>query len=386
MDTSHKRTCRLALRSLLPTYRVLKLEKRVPFLIWSNPNGNHYQFSCVDLNDACSALENGRMINIFLVDSLQCRMHNEFVVKFYVYAAIFFFKLGITKIEGILKERNKKSLEFIYEIIPRTFIHDINALNISIESVSMVQENDFDCGIFTIVQMYRLTKYLYGNENCNVGSFKKNNVLSREDIVDCLTSHRSIDQKYVDEWRIREFLYLLSLWVKKFQDMGGLTSLNLKVNEPFYMSEDVPYLSVESNGAKYMILSVDHSEKCIKFETCYGVVSAKWGQFKFHSTPTCEQMENFNISLLDVKLTNRIRYSPSTLSLASFFPGHANSSDKYLRSDYMMWKCSVLTTCGKRNDKIHLTRLGLDGFDVANADTFFKGTSMCNPKYYINLC
>lgn len=366
-------------QALVPTYRIALLKNKgmnSPLIIWSNPGG-HYQFVVVDLDDAAAAEARGGSITIFLVDSLGFSLNEKGSVTLYILAAIRFMKMGLPWMTEVVQK--KKTYMDMGDGITNTFLDDLKKLKVSVKKVSMQQKNFFDCGIFVVLQMLRVSKFLYGTTDpaCPTESFKKGDELLVSHLTNCLNQRigRSLPptQNLVDHYRTSEFLYLLSLWIYKLKIMltgGGLSGLNKTFNTTYTNIYQFPYTGVIFEGNIHNIKSVYH--KTWQITTSWGSeeVTIKWLDVKFYSSPSAKELTlDYPIHLRDE--TDKNPYGPSILDLCKFFPGHKEDKDKYLGSDYLFWKLRCFDekmTCS--NDAI--VGLGINTFSVKKAAIFME--------------
>ena len=359
--------CGLVKRSLLPTYRVLKLG--VPLILWSNMSGCHFRFNIVDLPSAVLAFQRKDPVDVFVVDSLKWDgFDKEEAIKLFIYAAIQFYLKGVDWIKSTI-ESDKTSLKDDLKQICSTIVQDLKSFTIRGSHFSMRQRNSFDCGIFTMLQMHRLSQHL--NLFRQQGEALSIPLLQR-----CLQAKgqkrsqqqlEPIDQDYVTKFREMEFLFLLSLWVTHFNKLtlNGLNKL-LESDESFSSNIQVPYIGVDIAGKHVTITSVRYKEMVVLTEC----TEIKWKDVKFLSTPTYTEI--FQLPIKASKLTETINEGPTTCDLARMFPGHPAAEDKYMSADYIVYKSYATDTIGKR---AQMPGFAIHSSSITNADSFLTQSS-----------
>lgn len=347
----------VAMLAVRPAYRYMFLKERgvkSPFNIMLNPNGVHYQFVALDIDNAAAAHAADNPVDVFLVDSLKWPLAEVKTTKFFVLAAIHFIKMGL---EWMNRFVQKKSLaKRVSDAIPdhTAFLEEVITFKMKVHEVSLIQTNSYDCGIFTILQMNRLSMYLYGTDVTS--SFAGETLLS-EHVVDCLMQSikgsKPPNQGLVDKWRTSEFLYLLSIWIKRVSQMitaaGSLEALNKTLKTDFKSIVKIPYIGVKYQGKNYYVKAVDYTKWEIKaasdsHEEIIELHQAKdkkwWTYMKFISSPTANDLPE-QLKMPFKQLTDSVPYVPSTSDLCKFYPGHT-SDDKYIASDYLFWKLRIM--------------------------------------------
>ena len=371
----------VALLAIRPSYRDLYLKangKKSPFIIMLNPSGVHYQFVALDLDNAAAAQAAGNAVDVFLVDSLRWDLAEVKATKFFILAAIHFIKMGLEWMNTFVNE--KGLAKKVSDAIPdhTSFLEELKVFNMNVKEISLDQDNDYDCGIFTILQMNRLSRYL--------GRFAAGEKLLLENVSDCL--NQTIDgskpphQGYVDKWRTSEFLYLLSVWIKHVSKMikeaGSLKDLNKTLETNFKRIVDIPYLGVNYERNEYYVKAVDYYNREIQVATSDShekIIKLReewWIYMKFISSPTATNLPEQLKKMPLKEPTDAITYVPSTSDLCKFYPGHG-SNDKYLASDYIFWKLQMMD---KRivgsNNPTAIVGLCINSFHVDKAARFLK--------------
>ena len=348
-------------------------------MIFSNPGQCHFQFSLVDLDDASAAYDCENGVKLFLVDSLGWELDMPRVIKFYVLTAILLYKQGIEWMESIINMQKPHKIDSICAVIPTTILDDLMKFKMYVLKVTIPQNNKFDCGIFVIIQMYRLNCYLYGDNN--VTTYQRGHSLSKDNVIECLnlrivmknnttTNVRPISQKHVNSWRICEFLFLLSLWVRKLNKLG-LAGVNRLVEDPFASEADVPYLAVNVGKHKRIIRCVDYNKATITIHNARKKpVIVEWGDFTFVKSPPWSEM-------VHIILKEHPQHQPSTHDLSRMYPGHKDDKDKYISGGYIIWKSCAQDVYGKEHN-IKDQGLAVNSFIVKAAEILFKKRKKCD--------
>jgi hypothetical protein len=368
----------VAYLALRPAYRLALLAsegKKMPLVTWYCTGGNHYQSSLTDPEDAISALANGKKIDVFVVDSLGWSLDAREAIKFFILVVVRFMKKGLEWMKDTLTKSRKEIFDAINNATSG-ILEEAKKVTLNPQGISMTQGNGFDCGIFCVIQMNRLSKHLYS------GNFKTGDKLTVENVKECL--HMTIDhskapnQKLVSIWRKSEFLYLLSLWIHKFTSMivthGGLKGLNGHLKTNFMSISDVPYTSVIFKGEKHYIQSVDYKKfKLTINKTSAESLTVSWDDVHITTSPAASELQKiFSIDLKEQ--SEKFKYVPSTNDLCCFFPGHTQDEDKYIRSDYIFWKLRIMDSkiTGKSDDPNVNVGLGINTFHVTKAMDFLN--------------
>ena len=378
----HKRLCTFAMQLTTSVYRILVLENKVPLIIWSNPEAVHFQFSVVHLDDVVATYVKNKSITLFLVDSLNWSLSMTKAVKLILYVSIIFYQKGKQWLHSIIQMDRKKMLDAICDIVPKQAFHDIQSVKLSIRKIGNQQQNGFDCGIFCIMQMHRLSSYLLGNKN--IPSFMKGSTLTESDIRECLLQRivrqdgpniSGIDQNSVLKWRIAEFMYLLSLWIRTLHDMGPsfeekIAALNHADvdTKGLKFTEDIPYSALTVDDKLHLITSVESNKLTIQSQDG-NERQVLFNDVKFKVTPTPSEMTKKNFNKICIKhdeLTKMVVVAPSVVDLARFFPFHTKDEDKFISGDYVLWKTHILDKRGKQ-EGIARPKLAVDSMNVMAA-------------------
>lgn len=345
-----------AIGALRPTYRHLFLKtkgKKSPFIIMLNPGGNHFQFVALDLDNAVANHVADKPVDVFLVDSLDYSVAEMKATKFLILAAIHFMRQDFEWINAVVNEKglSHRVAELETFPTPTVFLDELKSFKINIESESMAQTNGFDCGIFCILQMQRLSRHLYGVDD--VSGFA-GDTLRKSHVRDCLgqTINRGKpNQEHVEKWRTHEFLYLLSVWIKHVSDMikeaGSLAVFNTTFQTDFKSIMKIPYIGVKYQGRSYYINAVTYAKLKVKIAngTDERTIQLKdkkwWNHMKFISSPSASDLPR-QLIINFKKQTDTVQYVPSTSDLCRFYPGHISRVDKYIASDYLFWKLYLM--------------------------------------------
>ena len=380
MDAPYQ-LCNVASEALRPTYRLALLgseDKKMPLMMWMNPNGNHYQVAVIDVDDAIAACADGKKLDVFVVDSLKWGLKKDSyeAVKLYTLATIRFMEKGHAWMRETLTKPRKELFGVVKGIVSGTFLDEVKKITLNPQVVSMKQTNGFDCGIFCVIQMNRLCKHLYS------GDFKTGVKLTKENVQECLQltigRSKAPSQKFVTLWRTSEFLYLLSLWISTFTNMivthQGLKGLNEHLNTNFKTISEVPYTSVIFQGDFHYIQSVNTK----KWELTINkpkteALTVSWQDVNIMSSPTASELEKMFIINLKEE-SDKVKFVPSTNDLCRFFPGHTEDKDKYIGSDYIIWKLQIMDSkfTSKPDGPDVNVGLGINTFSVEKATKFME--------------
>jgi hypothetical protein len=378
MEEMKRELPNVAFLALRPAYRLALLAsegKNMPLITWYCTGRNHYQSTLTDPEDAKKALANGKKIDVFVVDSLGWSLDAREALKLFILAVLRFMNEGLEWMKDTLTKPRQDILNAVNNAVSG-ILEEAKGVTLNPKGISMTQGNGFDCGIFCVIQMNRLSKHLYS------GNFKTGDNLTAENIKECL--HMTIDkskapnQKFVSVWRKSEFLYLLSLWIRTFTSMivthGGLKGLNQHLKTNFKSISDVPYTSVLFRGEKHYIQSVDYKKfKLTINKSNTDSLTVSWDDVNITTSPTASELEK--IFIIDLKeQSDKVTYVPSTNDLCCFFPGHTQDEDKYIRSDYIFWKLRFMDSkiTGKPDDPNVNVGLGINTFHMQKAVDFLK--------------
>jgi len=364
-------------------------DKKSPFIIMLNPNKNHFQFVALDLDNAATNHAANKPVDVFLVDSLAYSISDTKATKFLILAAIHFMRVDSDWMNDVVKQKGLCHRVSALESFPEhaVFLDELKTFKINIVSQSMAQANDFDCGIFCILQMNRLSRFLYGADG--VSSFV-GETLRQSHVHDCLAHTikdvKPITQGNVDKWRTIEFFYLLSVWINHVSDMikkagGSLAGLNETLKTDFKNLTTIPYIGVKYQGKSYYIQAAKYAElelEVAKHEAkkTIKILELKnkkwWKHIEFISAPSASDLPpQLNIEFK--KQTDIVQYVPSTADLCRFYPGHSKSFDKYIASDYIFWKLHLMDKriVGHKNTCANVG-LCINSFNVGKTTELFK--------------
>jgi len=348
--------------ALRPTYRHLFLKtqnKKSPFIIMLNPNDNHFHFVALDLDNAAANHAAGKAVDVFLVDSLGGDIKNGKATKFLILAAVHFMRQDFdwmsTVVQGKTISHHLTELETFPT--PVAFMDELKNFKINISHESMEQSNLFDCGIFTILQMDRLSRFLYGHGE-NVQSFAAE-TLRAEHVRDCLGQTilgvKPATQANVDKWRTLEFFYLLSTWIVHVNDIfekagGSFAALNETLGTDFKSLTEIPYIGVNYDNQAYYMKCANYAELKLVVANKTGEKTIKilelkdkkwWKHIKFIHAPSARQLPKHLHREFKTQ-TETVQYVPSLADLCRFYPGHSHYFDKFIASDYLFWKLALM--------------------------------------------
>jgi hypothetical protein len=348
----------LALRQ---TYRHLFLKtqsKMSPFIIMLNPN-DHFHFVALDLDNAARNHANGKAVDVFLVDSLKGGLCERKAIKFLILAAVHFMRQDFDWMGTVVQGKGifKKVAELETFPTPAAFMDELEHFKINISHESMEQRNFFDCGIFTILQMDRLSRFLYGHGE-SVQSFAAE-TLRAEHVRDCLGQTilgvKPATQTNVDNWRTREFFYLLSTWIIHVNDIlekagGSFAALNETLGTDFKSLTEIPYIGVKYDRNTYHIKYADYAELKLVVANKTGRKTIKildlmdkkwWKHIEFIQAPSARKLPT-HLHRKFKEQTETVQYVPSLADLCRFYPGHPDDLDKFITSDYLLWKLALM--------------------------------------------